>query len=315
MRVKSGFFNSKNQDRVYDASDFGKIFDGIINDGVYGTIGDKFMVSPAGGLSVNVATGRAWFNHVWVLNDSTITLTLLGNATTLPRIDAVIFEVNTTEQVRATEITTIQGTPAASPQRPAVVSEGGVYRYPIAYIRVDGNDPIIDAGDITYVVGTDACPIITAPLQVSSFEQWLTQWTDEFYTWFTHLHNELDEHQAANLQNQIDELSAEVEEVVSSTDRWIENFTLSVSGWSSNRYSLEPSYPARQYEILDVLPSHSSTEAQLKAWGRAKCGGHNMAGETASDPKDEKNIIVARGEVPTVSINVDILIRPRGGES
>ena len=40
-----GFFNSKNNDRIYDATDFGSIFDGVINDGVYMGIGNHLAVT------------------------------------------------------------------------------------------------------------------------------------------------------------------------------------------------------------------------------------------------------------------------------
>ena len=38
MSFKYGFYNSVNGDRRYDAVDFGRIFDGVINDGVFGTV-------------------------------------------------------------------------------------------------------------------------------------------------------------------------------------------------------------------------------------------------------------------------------------
>lgn len=42
-----GFYNSQDHDRVYDANDFSAIFNGIINDGVFMSVGDKFNVTPA----------------------------------------------------------------------------------------------------------------------------------------------------------------------------------------------------------------------------------------------------------------------------
>lgn len=41
-----GFYNSNDKDRVYDAKDFSEIFNGIINDGVFMSVGDKFNVTP-----------------------------------------------------------------------------------------------------------------------------------------------------------------------------------------------------------------------------------------------------------------------------
>ena len=67
MTITSGFFNSVNHDRLYDAEQVSSIFDGIIKDGVYESIGDAFMVTPNSDLndSIIVGTGRAWFDHTW----------------------------------------------------------------------------------------------------------------------------------------------------------------------------------------------------------------------------------------------------------
>ena len=46
MTVSSGFFNSVNHDRLYDAEQVSSIFDGIIEDGVCESIGEAFMVKP-----------------------------------------------------------------------------------------------------------------------------------------------------------------------------------------------------------------------------------------------------------------------------
>ena len=71
MAFSYGFFDSKNGDRKYDATEFSPIFDGIIKDGVYMDIGDHYN-HPANGtsLSVFIGTGRAWFDHTRSLNTS-----------------------------------------------------------------------------------------------------------------------------------------------------------------------------------------------------------------------------------------------------
>ena len=42
MAITSGFYNSVNGDRTYDADQFGSLFDGIIAPGVFPNVGDKF---------------------------------------------------------------------------------------------------------------------------------------------------------------------------------------------------------------------------------------------------------------------------------
>ena len=72
MSISYGFYNSINHDRKYNAEQISSIFDGIITDGVYHSIGNAFSVTPGTDMSVNVASGRAWFNHTWTLNDAMI---------------------------------------------------------------------------------------------------------------------------------------------------------------------------------------------------------------------------------------------------
>ena len=62
MAWKSGFFNSVNGDRLYNADDMSKIFDGLITDGVYESVDDKLAVQPNSGMTIQIATGRGWFN-------------------------------------------------------------------------------------------------------------------------------------------------------------------------------------------------------------------------------------------------------------
>ena len=57
MSVSSGFFNSLNGDRKYNAAQMSAIFDGLIIDGVFASIGTAFAVKAAGGLTVNVGIG------------------------------------------------------------------------------------------------------------------------------------------------------------------------------------------------------------------------------------------------------------------
>ena len=53
MSVTSGFFNSFNHDRRYNAEQMSAIFDGIINDGVFANIGTAFAVQDGHGSTVH----------------------------------------------------------------------------------------------------------------------------------------------------------------------------------------------------------------------------------------------------------------------
>ena len=111
MAVTYGFYNSVSGDRKYDARQMASIFDGVIVDGVYQSIGTALIVTASSGLQVSVGIGRAWFNHTWTLNDAVLPLTLAPADVVLSRIDAVILEVDSRDAARSNSIRVVTGTP------------------------------------------------------------------------------------------------------------------------------------------------------------------------------------------------------------
>lgn len=226
MAVTYGFYNSQNGDRKYDAVQFGEIFDGIINDGVYQSIGSAFLVKPTTGTSVSVGTGRAWFNHTWIKNDSEFQVLLNSAHPIYDRIDAVVFDINSASRINS--ITVVQGEPAETPVKPQI-GTGSSHQYPIAYITVKKAATSIAVFDINYVVGTKDCPFVTGPLTVMTMERFVEAWSSEWNDWMSNAKNEyssnlatsksqfedwfrtmqvnLNSNTAANLQNQITELT------------------------------------------------------------------------------------------------------------
>lgn len=226
MAVTYGFYNSQNGDRKYDAVQFGEVFDGIINDGVYQSIGSAFLVKPTTGTSVSVGTGRAWFNHTWIKNDSEFQVLLNSAHPIYDRIDAIVFDINSSSRINS--ITVVQGEPAETPVKPQI-GTGSSRQYPIAYITVKKAATSIAVSDINYVVGTKDCPFVTGPLTVMTMERFVEAWSSEWNDWMSNAKNEysstlatsksqfegwfrtlqvnLNSNTAANLQNQITELT------------------------------------------------------------------------------------------------------------
>lgn len=232
MSVTSGFFNSLNGDRKYNAEQMSAIFDGIINDGVFANIGTAFGVKAETGNVLTVGIGRAWFNSTWLLNDAILRITADASEVLLDRYDAVVIEIDHSDRIRNGSIKIVKGTPSSSPQKPTMISTLDVHQHPLAYVYRRAGTSSITQSDITNMVGTSSCPYITAILQVTNidnivaqwqdqWEQWfanetsknnnqLTQWMSkkqlEFNTWFSNLQTILDGDVAANLAEQILEL-------------------------------------------------------------------------------------------------------------
>lgn len=178
MSFASGFFNSVDHDRLYDATDISRLFDGLIRDGIFASIGDCLVVKQSNQMNVTVGTGRAWFNHTWSYNDALYPVTIPPSEILMDRVDAIVLEINSAESVRANSIKLIKGTPASTPTKPALTNTKEIHQYPLAYVTVGKEVTSIRQADIENCVGTSACPFVTGILEVISIEQLIPQWRD-----------------------------------------------------------------------------------------------------------------------------------------
>lgn len=178
MSFASGFFNSVDHDRLYDATDISRLFDGLIRDGIFASIGDCMVVKQSNQMNVTVGTGRAWFNHTWSYNDALYPVTIPPSEILMDRIDAVVLEINSVESVRANSIKLIKGTPSSTPTKPALTNTKEIHQYPLAYVTVGKEVTSIRQADIENCVGTSVCPFVTGILEVISIEQLIPQWKD-----------------------------------------------------------------------------------------------------------------------------------------
>lgn len=181
MSVTSGFFNSLNGDRKYDAENMASIFDGLIIDGIFASIGNAFAVSIANYTNgiISVGTGKAWFNHTWTVNDAALLITLPAGHSLLNRYDAVVLEINKSTDVRANSIKCISGTAATNPEKPTLENSDEVHQYALAYIYRHAGTSAISKSDITSMIGKTATPFVTGILQTVSLDELLGQWEGE----------------------------------------------------------------------------------------------------------------------------------------
>lgn len=225
MAVTFGFYNSKNGDRTYNAEQMSSIFSGIIKDGVFADHPEEGMqlkVTIGTGLKVVVGPGRAWFNDTWTNNDSPLELDVPAPPAldTMERIDAVVLEVNKTNEAdstpgmtpssvagRSNAFVVVTGTASADPQPPTLRDGNGIHQHLIAYVRTrwDHQDSVYW---VTNMVGvTNGSPIIIGAVQSVSAENVLAQW-----------HNEVDNLVAAQLAQYLNDdgsmLYSKIENVV-----------------------------------------------------------------------------------------------------
>ena len=168
-----GFYNSKNGDRKYNAAHLGKIFDGVIQDGVFGTIHatDKnpFQIDPTAtyptlSLMARINKGKAWLAHTWNYLDSATNLTFSDVNAQYKRTDTVCIEVNNSYTAegfypRTNGLVIVQGSPVAASaadapplltewQKKNTSGEVILWRFPIANVTIYGTETV--SGNVTY---------------------------------------------------------------------------------------------------------------------------------------------------------------------
>lgn len=200
MAWTSGFFNSVNGDRRYNAEQMSKIFEGLITSGVYESVANKMAVQPNSGMTIQIATGRGWFAHHWVNNDSEYTLTLEESDVVLNRYVAVCIRVDESDSVREAVPYLKYSDFATVPVKPAMTRTETVKEYCLAYIYIKAGVSQITASAIEDTRADEAlCGWVTGLIEQLSSATLFTQFTAIFNEWFGSLQDMINENTEAML--------------------------------------------------------------------------------------------------------------------
>lgn len=203
MAITSGFFNSVNGDRLYNAEEISHYFDGLISDGVFQNIGSKLAVTQNGGMSVKVGTGRAFIKSHWFKNDNPYVLSIDVADTQLNRIDRVVIRLDLTENQRNITVAVKTGAVSYSPVAPALTRTNTVYELCLAQIYVYANTTEIKQSNIVdYRPNSNLCGWVTGVIKQvdtsdlflqwqSAYEDYYAQMTAAFNAWFEDLTSNL----------------------------------------------------------------------------------------------------------------------------
>lgn len=203
-----GFFNSVAGDRKYNSRQISQMFDGILTDGVLAHYGEHFAITPVSGMQLNIGSGRFWFNHVWGLNDGNTIVQLDPSDISANRIDAVMIEVDSSDEVRNAFIKIKKG--SANGPKPSMTNIENFHQYPLAYITVNAGVSSITSANIEVVIGTSECPFSTGILESVAIDNLFQQWDGQFGDWFANLKASMTGNVVTNLQNQIDSTKNEI---------------------------------------------------------------------------------------------------------
>lgn len=150
MGTRSYFFDSVMDDRPYDSFDFSIKNRHLASNGYTLLDRDELEVlAVSATMNVEMQTGSAWLQGRFIDVFEPQVRTVPDNNSGLPRIDRVVIQMNATIGVRDILIYIKEGTPAASPEPPALTQTEEVWELSMAQVFVADGAIAIEQADIT----------------------------------------------------------------------------------------------------------------------------------------------------------------------
>lgn len=229
MAVSYGFYNSQSHDRRYNAEQFSRMFNMLINDGVFASYGGRFMVNALNPVKLKVAvrSGFAWFYSTWTLNDEDLVLDIDPPNSVYNRIDTVVLEVNTSNSYRRNEVKIVKGQPTSSPQAPTLTNTLYIRQYPLANVTVPRGTTGITQSNITNRIGTTSTPWVTGILQTVDLTSMYAKWEEDFTKWLNGTKSEwstLRETINSDIRDFIENGQVEIDDVIAAANQSIRNY-------------------------------------------------------------------------------------------
>lgn len=136
MALESGFFNSVNGDRLYNAEQMSRYFENILSSGIFKRIDNCLKVTANNSMALTVAPGGGLINCHWFRAMTAETVTIPTAHAVLPRFDIVVARLDMSDSVRAITLDVVSGTPAASPAAPDPVRTTSIHELVLALVYV-----------------------------------------------------------------------------------------------------------------------------------------------------------------------------------
>ncbi|NHI71904.1 phage baseplate protein [Lactococcus petauri] len=199
-------WNDVNGDRLYDAEDFMRFFAAFLKTGVVMSFKDGLRVRSAqNGMNIQVGGGSAVIGGGSYLNDENIAIQVNVASSVQNRTDSVVLRMD--KNARDTYL-------YYKPSDTTVVRNDILFELQLATISVKMNATQITDADITDMRSDSTVCGWSTPFDNINVDGIVDQYTSifeqadsDFKSWFQNLKNQLDDNQAANLQNQIDTIN------------------------------------------------------------------------------------------------------------
>ena len=174
MGTYANFYNSEDNDRVYDAESFAEWLRPFFRNGVFK---DEMQVTANNDMTVTVAAGNAYVDGKTKCFDTAQTFTVEAAHATLSRIDNVIMRRDDVN--RDFTVFIQKGAFSSEPVAPAITRENGIYDLVLAQIYVEAAAISIRQENITDTrPDLNLCGYVASTITQMDFKQFTDQWSD-----------------------------------------------------------------------------------------------------------------------------------------
>ncbi|MDD6725785.1 MAG: hypothetical protein PUE16_00365 [Lactimicrobium massiliense] len=172
MGTYANFYNSEDDDRVYDADSFAEWLKPFFTNGVFQ---GELQVTANNDMTVTVAAGNAYVNGKMKYFEAAQTFTVEAANANLARIDNVIMRRDDVN--RDFTIFIQKGVFSSEPAAPSITRENGVYDLVLAQIYVEAAAISISQENITDTrPDTSLCGYVASTITQMDFSQFTAQW-------------------------------------------------------------------------------------------------------------------------------------------
>lgn len=211
-------------DRAVGAAMLRQTFAQFFTNGVFGTPAETFLITKGNGLSVNVAEGVAIINGaISSVPEGGVSVKLTDETTTVGSYAYGIYlRYDENSDKRSCYIVVRKGEAGPNPTPPGPDrSTPGIWELRLGYVVVPSGATDLGGATVTNEKGLEFCPFaapfaeidvseILNEVKTASVEEY-NDFVEQLDKYLELLKSALDESTAGNLQNQIDELRAQVE--------------------------------------------------------------------------------------------------------
>lgn len=233
-------------DRSYLAKDFMEYFSLFVGNGVFASPVNQLKVISGTGRNVIVSTGWAFINGGWYHNDTELSLPVPANGSSTNRTDSVRIRYSAADRKISAVL---------------VTGETGVTRGDTVW-DLEIAQLIITPGFTTvhemYITDTrpneDVCGFVTGLLEVVETKDLFNQFQGIFDNWFDTVKDQVKGDLAIRLQQEFEELNANVIEYKETTDQAIEQYKTDIqNSVDSYQEEVQSSVTTAQRLVTDYV--------------------------------------------------------------